>query len=430
MRFVGLSDPSDNVSFQEALESGVPQDAKSVYVPQFIPQLSLEEIRGLVGADTAAIGKTMLRPYVRDEMTEEDLDTIVEEATTFDIPLVDVGDRKVLEVFHGPTGAFKDVAAQYIGAFTSYFYEETGTPSIFLVATSGDTGGAIARGLANKPGVDVVVAYPKGRVSSLQQEQLRRVQPNIHPLEVDGSFDDCLKLTEEAMDDEELQEHVNLTTANSINVGRWLPQLTYHAGIFSKLGDPSARVVVPTGNEGNLAAGLLARAMGVPLRSYVAATNANDSLVRYLESGRHEPTKASIPTRSNAMDVANPKNWPRLQWLFDNDINRMKDMLSARSVTDEETVRTMKEVHAETGYVLDPHTAVGWAASRPGDVIVATASPLKFAEEIEEMAGIQVDNSAELARLRETPERFTSMPNDPEAYKNFIRDLQRDLVAA
>jgi threonine synthase len=425
-----LSDPTDVVSFQEALENGVPRDTHSVYVPEYIPQLSPEEIRGLVGAEPADIGKTMLRPYVAGELSEGELDAIVEEATTFDVPLVDVGDRKVLEVFHGPTGAFKDVAAQYIGAFMSHFYQESGRRSIFLVATSGDTGGAIARGLADKPGIDVVVGYPKGRVSSLQQEQLRRVASNIHPLEVDGSFDDCLKLTEEAMDDPELQEHVNLTTANSINVGRWLPQLTYHAGIFSRLGDPSARVVVPTGNEGNLAAGLLARAMGVPLRSYVAATNANDSLVRYLESGRHEPTEASIPTHSNAMDVASPKNFPRLQWLFGNDIDRMKDMLSARRVSDEETVRTMKDVYAEHDYVLDPHTAVGWAASRPGDVIVSTADPRKFAEEIEAMAGIKVDNSTELAELRETPERFTPMPNDTEAYKSFIRDLQRDLVAA
>jgi threonine synthase len=430
MRFVGLTDPTDVVSFQEALESGVPQDARSVYVPEYIPQLSPEEIHGLVGANPIDIGKTMLRPYVKEEISENDLDGIVRQATTFDIPVVDVGDRKVLEVFHGPTGAFKDVAAQYIGAFMSHFYQETGRRSIFLVATSGDTGGAIARGLADKPGIDVVVGYPKGRVSNLQQEQLRRVASNIHSLEVDGSFDDCLRLTEEALDDEGLQEHVNLTTANSINIGRWLPQITYHAGIFSQHGDRNARIVTPTGNEGNLGAGLLARAMGVPSRGYVAATNTNDSLVRYLESGLYQPMDTSIPTHSNAMDVANPKNWPRLQWLFDSDIDQMRGVLSARRVTDDETVKVMREVYDETGYILDPHTAVGWAASQPGDVIVATASPLKFAEEIEELTGIEVDNSAELSVLRETPERYAKMPNDPETYKDYIRNLQREPAAA
>jgi threonine synthase len=372
----------------------------------------------------------VLRPYVGDEIPEGDLDTIVREATTFDVPLVDVGDRKVLEVFHGPTGAFKDVAAQYLGRFLSYFYRQTGRRSLVLVMTSGDTGGAVAAGLGGMEGVDVLLGYPKGRVSQLQQEQLRRVDDNIHTLEIDGSFDDCLSLVDAAFEDEELQEGINLTTANTINIGRLLPQITYHARIFAELGDQAADTwnVVPTGNGGDLMAGLFGRAMGVPSAGYVMATNRNDMLAEYWRTGMYEP-KRSVRTPSNAMDIGNPKNGPRLRWIFGNDMGLMHSVLRARSVSDEETFRTIREVHDETGYVLDPHTAVGWAASGPGDVIVSTASPEKFAEVIEKCTGIPVDNSAQLAELRRVPERYTEMPNSIEAYKEHIRTL-RDLVAA
>lgn len=431
MRFVSLTNPADTISFQGAIENGAPQDGHSVYVPESVPRLDPNDIERLVGADPVLIGKTVLKPYVGEDISDGDLDAIVQGATTFDIPLVDVGDRKVLEVFHGPTGAFKDVAAQYLGQFLSYFYGQTGRRSLVLVMTSGDTGGAVAAGLGGMDGVDVLLGYPKGRVSQLQQEQLRRVAPNVHSLEVDGSFDDCLALVDEALDDVDLHEGINLTTANSINVGRLLPQITYHARIFSELGDAGAdtRNVVPTGNGGDVMAGLLGWAMGVPSGGYVIANNRNNMLARYLADGLYKPME-SVATPSSAMDIGNPKNGPRLRWLFGGDMERMRSVLSARTVGDGETFRTIQKVHSETGYVLDPHTAVGWAASEPGDVIIATASPDKFAEEIEKGTDIPVDNSAQLAKLRGVPERYTEMPNSIDAYKERIRDLQSGLAAA
>lgn len=431
MRFVSLANPADNVSFQEAIENGAPKDGHSVYVPEHIPRLDEQEIDTISAGDPVEIGKTVLRPYVGEEIPEDDLDSLVHKATTFDVPLVDVGDRKVLEVFHGPTGAFKDVAAQYLGQFLGYFYRQTGRRSLVLVMTSGDTGGAVAAGLGDMEGVDVLMGYPKGRVSRLQQEQLRRVADNVHALEIDGSFDDCLALVDQAFEDEELQEGINLTTANTINIGRLLPQTTYHAKIFSQLGAEAKdrRVVVPTGNGGNLMAGLLLKAMGVPSGGYVMANNANDMLTRYWKTGLYEPRK-SVLTPSSAMDIGNPKNGPRLRWIFEDDPGRMRSVLSAESISNKETMRTIREVYDETGYLLDPHTAVGWAASESGDVIVSTAAPDKFAEVIEEGAGIEVDDSAQLAELRRMPERYVEMPNSIAAYKEHIRDLRGDLVAA
>lgn len=431
MRFVSLANPEDSVSFQGALEKGAPQDSSSVYVPEYIPRLDPQEIESLVGADPVHIGKTVLSPYVNGEIPEADLDRIVREATTFDVPLVDVGDRKVLEVFHGPTGAFKDVAAQYLGRFLNYFYQQTGRRSLVLVMTSGDTGGAVAAGLGGMEGIDVLMGYPKGRVSQLQQEQLRRVAGNIHTLEIDGSFDDCLKLVDQAFEDDELQEGINLTTANTINIGRLLPQITYHTRIFSELGDEAAHTwtAVPSGNGGDVMAGVMGRAMGVPSGGHVIANNRNDMLTRYWKSGLYEPMR-SVRTPSNAMDIGNPKNGPRLRWIFGDDMGMMRKVLRARSIGDEETFDTIRRVHDETGYLMDPHTAVGWAASEPGDVVVSTASPDKFAEVIERGTGIAIDNSAQLAELRRTPERYTEMPNSIEAYKEHIRSLRGDLVAA
>jgi threonine synthase len=425
MRYVSLTNPADTVSFQGAIENGVSHDTNSVYVPEAIPRLSTDEIDSLIGADPIHIGKTMLRPYVEGEISESGLDDIVRKATTFDIPLVDVGDRKVLEVFHGPTMTFKDVAAQYLALMMSNFSLKEDRPTTVLVASSGDTARAIGVAFANMPGVNVVLAYAKDRASSLQQEQMRRMAPNVHTLEVDGSFDDCLDLTRAAFEDKELREELNLTTANSINIGRLLPQITFHTRIFSELGYDTPRIIPPAGNWGNLLAGLFGKEMGIPSAGYIGANNANDLLARYLADGRYEPLE-SIPTLSNAMDVGNPANGPRLKWLFGGDIERIRAVLSAVSVSDEETIRTIQEVHDETGYVLEPHSAVAYAASGPGDVIIATASPEVFAEELREETGIEVDNGAQLEALRQTPESYIEMPNSVEDYKAFLRTLSHN----
>ncbi len=422
MRFVSLSNPEDTVSFEGAIFNGAPQDSSSLYVPDHIPYLSDEAIEELPGADRFQIGRIMLSPFVKDEIADDDLEKIVHRAATFATPLVDVDGRHVLELFHGPTMAFKDVAAQYLGSFMSYYNEQHGRRSTVLVATSGDTGGAIAHGLADMPGIDVVVAYPKGRVSQLQQEQLRRVANNVHPVEVDGTFGDCLKLTDAAFANAELRRALNLTTANSISLGRLLPQTTYYASLSSQLEATAGRTRVPAGNLGNITSGLLTQLMGVPLPRFAIANNANNVLARYLASGQYEP-RETIPTMSNAMDVDNPRNTPRFSWLFAGNIERMRGAVQAGWVTDKQTVLTINEVFAETGRVIDPHTAVAWYNSHRGDTIISTASPLKFAQEIYKATGIEVDDSSELARLRTRPERHVEIENCNEDFQEILEHL-------
>ncbi len=430
MKFASLTNSQDMVSFEQALLQGIARDG-SLYMPTSIPHLSEKQIKQLLHADRFETAQIMLSPWVAGEIPDDDLVAIIRRAATFDTPLVQVGDKKILELFHGPTLAFKDVAARYLSEFISYFNQKAGRRSTVLVATSGDTGGAIAHGFANVTGIDLVVLYPKGGVSRLQQEQLRRVAKNVRSLEVNGDFNDCQRLVKEAFADRRLSEKLHLTSANSINVGRLLPQTTYYASLYGQL-TPSeratVRVTVPTGNLGNLSAGLLARAMGVPITAFLAANNLNDTLTRYLETGHHQP-QATVKTMSSAMDVSAPNNLPRFTHLLGEDTASIRAVVRAVRVTDEETVATIKQVYSDTGYLLDPHTAVGWRASELiggayTDVIVATASALKFAEEIFERTGIKLDNSQQLHELQKQPERYWEIDNSITQLAEFLESEQ------
>jgi threonine synthase len=427
MKFVSLTDPTDVVSFEKALFKGIAKNG-SLYFPQAIPLLSDSEIRTLQGASRQQAARLILGKWLEDEIPPADLDKIVASSSTIKTPLVPVGDKMILELFHGPTLAFKDVAAHYLAALMSYFNQKNGRHSTVLVATSGDTGGAIAHGFSNIKGVTVVVLYPQGRVSHLQQEQLRRTADNIQTLEVAGSFDDCQLLVKQILGDSEFAARLHLTSANSINIGRLLPQLTYYAYAYGQLGTETGRFVVPSGNLGNITGGGLARAMGIPIPGFLAATNTNDTFVRYLRSGQYQPA-VSVPTLSNAMDVGAPNNLPRLAQLF----AQQTEYIQAARVSDAETIKTIQQVHAATGYLLDPHTAVAWRASdmipspypHP-DVIVATASPLKFAEEIRAKTGIIIDNTAALQALRTRPERYRQIDNSLSKLKQFLTDTSVD----
>jgi threonine synthase len=417
MKFVSLTNPADIVSFEEALFKGISKGG-SLYFPVDVPVLNDDEIHQLIGASRQQTARLILGKWLEDEIPSTDLNKIIANASTFETPLVAVGDKKILELFHGPTLAFKDVAAGYLAALVSYFNQTNGRQhSTVLVATSGDTGGAIAHGFGGIEHVNVVVLYPKGRVSRLQLEQLHRVADNVQAIEVAGSFDDCQQLVKLALANADLSAALNLMSANSINIGRLLPQSTYYAYAYSQLGEQTGRFVIPSGNLGNITGGSLARAMGVPVPGFLAATNANDAFVRYIENGDYQ-SAASVQTFSNAMDVASPNNLPRLMRLFDRRGNVSKDMFQAARVSDEDTVQTIQQVYRDTGYLLDPHTAVAWCASERvaspspfSDVIVATASPLKFAEEIFEKTGIKIDNTAELDALRNRPEHYTKINN-------------------
>lgn len=420
MKFVNLKNASDEVTFETALLRGIGEDG-GLYFPKTIPMLTSDEIQSLSGATRQEIAALVLGKWLQDEISADDLAKIVAAASTFETPIVQVGDKKILELFHGPTLAFKDVAASYLAALMSYFNKKSGRHSTVLVATSGDTGGAIAHGFGGVSGVDVVVLYPKGRVSKLQLEQLRRTENNVWALEVDGSFDDCQKLVKRALNDESLVRQLHLTSANSINIGRLLPQSTYYAYAFGQLGDETGRFVVPSGNLGNVTGGLLAQAIGVPIPGFLTANNANDTFTRYIQEREYKPMD-SVPTISNAMDVGAPNNLPRVVELL-----KEKSDVQTATVTDAETIDTIRSVYAETGYLLDPHTAVAWCASEKvispsekRDVIVSTASPLKFAEEIHEMTGIKVDNAVELSALQARPERYSEINNSIDDLRKFL----------
>lgn len=414
MKFYSLGNPKDIVSFETAVMRGIAPDG-SLYYPVSIPRLSPAELTALDSATPSNIAFAVLWPWLQDEMSEADLRNIIMQACTFKTPVVRVGDKQVLELFHGPTAAFKDVAARYLAAFMGFYNAKTNRKSTVLVATSGDTGGAIAQGFAAAPETKVVVLFPKGRVSELQRQQLTRVPGNVTSLEVAGTYDDCIILVKQAFADKTLQR-LNLTSANSISVGRLLPQMTYFAvaSLAARSMGPN-RFVVPSGNLGDITAGVMAMKMGFPIASFLAGNNDNDLLARYLQ---HQDTaiKPVASTLANAMDVGRPNNLPRLIRLFDDDHAQLTAAVAGMKISDTEIVQTIKAVWEQHHYLLDPHTAVAWAASEANplsetrDILVATAAPEKFAGEIEASCGLKVDNTALIAGLADRPVRVTPIP--------------------
>ncbi len=427
MKFASLKDPSYAVSLEQALSDGIPPDG-SLYFPASIPILSDDDLEGLKNADQATVAKTLLSPWTSDEIPSDDLDKIIAKACSFETPLRRVGDKQILELFHGPTMAFKDVAARYLAGLMGYFNQKRGGTSTVLVATSGDTGGAIAHGFAGVTGTSVVVLFPKGRVSDLQRMQLTRTAGNVTSLEVDGSFDDCQSLVKQAFLDPLLIAN-NLTSANSISIGRLLPQMTYYGYIYGQLPQDNLRIVVPTGNLGNLTAGVLARSMGLPIRGFLAASNSNDAVNRYISQG-DDTFVETIPTLATAMDVGLPNNLPRLKRIFGDDRTALAGVVQSDMIDDATIVETIKRVYAEHGYLLDPHTAVGWAASERladvtmQDVIVATASPLKFSKEIEDATGLVIDNTAALEGLSNVPEKVEQIGKSYSEFQKYLLGRQ------
>jgi threonine synthase len=360
---------------------GQPDD-KGLYFPEQIPRLAGEFLDTLQKRSNEQIAFEVIRPYTGDDIAEEKLYEICAETVNFTFPLVSVSDDiSALELFHGPTLAFKDVGARFMSRCLQHFSREKSEKTIVIVATSGDTGGAVANGFYGVDGVEVVILYPKGKVSRIQELQLTALGGNVTALEVKGVFDDCQALAKQALADPELQKQVFLTSANSINVARWLPQQFYY---FYALRDwdgaPSPVISVPSGNFGNICAGLLAHISGLPVAKFIAACNANDMIPDFLRTGKLAP-RASVATLSNAMDVGNPSNFVRVLEIFGHDFVNLKEKLEAVSVSDEATVATMHEVYDTYRYILDPHGAVGYRAladtGRKG-IFLETAHPVKF----------------------------------------------------
>lgn len=396
MQYYSTNNQSPKVDFKQATINGQASD-KGLYFPEHIPILSKAFIENISHYSNEEIAYEVIKSYVGDVIPADELRRIVNETINFDIPLVKITDAIFsLELYHGPTLAFKDIGARFMSRCLSYFVQGFSKKVTVLVATSGDTGGAVANGFYDIDGVDVVILYPSGKVSTVQEKQLTTLGKNIYALEVDGTFDDCQQMVKQIFTDEALNKKLFLTSANSINVARWLPQQFYYFFAYKQWAQKNMPpvIAVPSGNFGNICAGILAHISGLPVKHFIAACNANDVVPTFMQTQKYVPKKA-VATISNAMDVGNPSNFIRILEIFNNQFTDLKKVLSSCSVTDAATKDTLQKVYKNEGYLLDPHGAVGyWAlqqylqnnTSEKG-IVLETAHPVKFYDVVEPVIG-------------------------------------------
>ena len=432
MKFASTRDGGLAASFSEALCRGLAPDG-GLYIPRVLPSVDARTLDGR--SPLAALAAALLAPCFADDVLETSLAGIADESLDFDAPLRPVEDGagrlSMLELFHGPTAAFKDFGARFLAACFARLRSPDAPALTILVATSGDTGGAVAAAFDGRPGIRVVLLYPEGRVSPIQAHQLSCWGQNVCSLAVTGSFDDCQRLVKQAFADDDLRSHVWLTPANSINLGRLLPQVFYYfllAGVDGGLGPV---VSVPSGNFGNLTAGLIAKRIGLPIAQFVAATNVNDAVPEYLESGVYEP-RPSIATVANAMDVGAPSNFERVQSLYNSDLMALRQDIVGFAYEDSQVIAEIGHVYREHGYVLDPHSAIAWLAlqdrlvDQPDarGVFLATAHPAKFREVVEPAIGRSIELPRALADAISRPRHSISMPAAYNALEDFLRATQ------
>ena len=405
MNYYSLHHKSPKSTFKNAVVQGLAKD-RGIYFPDNIQQLPKEFIENISDYTNQEIAFEVIKQFVGDEIPAEKLKEIVAKTVSFDFPLVKI-DHNIasLELFHGPTMAFKDVGAKFMAQCLEYFNKDNDDEVTVLVATSGDTGGAVANGFLGAKGVNVVILYPSGKVSDIQEKQLTTLGQNITALEVDGVFDDCQEMVKTAFLDEEITK--TLTSANSINVARWLPQMFYFFFAYKELHKKHKDLIfsVPSGNFGNICAGIMAQKIGLPIKHFIASTNINDTVPNYLVDGVYIP-KASKATISNAMDVGNPSNFIRIQELFNNDLETLKNAFSSYSFTDDETRTTMKEIYKNAGYIADPHGAIGYLGLKKYGlkenefgVFLETAHPVKFLDVVEDILPVKVQIPEQIKKI-------------------------------
>ncbi|MBU2951050.1 threonine synthase [Tamlana agarivorans] len=392
MNYYSLNHKAPNTTFENAVVKGLAPD-KGLYFPESITPLPKSFFDNIDNLSHSEIAFEAIKQFVSPEIPESVLKTIVEETLSFDFPVVKLNEYiSTLELFHGPTMAFKDVGARFMARCLGYFNKENTNEVTVLVATSGDTGGAVANGFLGVKGVNVVILYPSGKVSDIQEKQLTTLGQNIKALEVNGTFDDCQAMVKEAFLDESLTSKMQLTSANSINVARWLPQLFYFMFAYKQLHNDHDDIVfsVPSGNFGNVCAGMMAQKLGLPIKHFVASNNENNVVTRYLQSELYEP-KPSVQTISNAMDVGAPSNFIRIQEIYKNNFKDLKENVSSYSFSDDETKEAMLEIYDKYNYVADPHGAVGYLGCKSHleknpkahCVFLETAHPTKFLDVVE-----------------------------------------------
>lgn len=399
MKYYSLNHNAPKVSFEEAVIQGLATD-KGLYFPESITPLNADFFENIENLSNQEIAFEAIKQFVGDEIPAETLKQIIAETLCFDFPTVKVEDDiYALELYHGPTMAFKDVGARFMSRCLAYFNkDQKDSKNTVLVATSGDTGGAVASGFLGVQGVEVIILYPSGKVSDIQERQLTTLGQNIKALEVDGVFDDCQDMVKKAFLDQSLK-HKNLTSANSINIARWLPQMFYFFFAYKQLKSQNKPLVFscPSGNFGNICAGIMAKKLGLPILHFVASTNVNDTVPRFLEKGNYDP-KPSKATISNAMDVGNPSNFIRIQEMYNNDLEQFKKDFSSFSYTDAETLEAMKSIYKTDGYIAEPHGAVGYLGLKKElknyqnaiGIFLETAHPIKFLDVVEPALNVKL----------------------------------------
>ena len=400
MNFYSLNKQAPEVSFKEAVIKGLASD-KGLYFPTSIKSLPDSFFESIGDLSYEEIAFEAIQQFVTPEISNDELKRMVHETLSFDFPVVTL-DKNIssLELFHGPTMAFKDVGARFMSRCLRLFNSEQKNDITVLVATSGDTGGAVANGFIGVEGVKVVILYPKDKVSKVQEKQLTTLGQNITALEVDGFFDDCQDMVKKAFLDRQITDHIQLTSANSINVARWLPQMFYFFFAYKQLYKNHKKIVfsVPSGNFGNICAGLMAQKLALPIHHFIAANNTNQVVTDYLETENYQP-KPTVQTISNAMDVGNPSNFIRIQELFKNEFSNLKAHLSSSSFSDDSTIEGIKELYKEYNYIADPHGAIGFLAAKEYQqkhpdthcVFLETAHPSKFLETVEKAIQTKVE---------------------------------------
>jgi threonine synthase len=429
MLYFSTNNNSPKINFKEATIKGQAPD-KGLYFPEKIPLLEKGFIEDIVNYSKEEIAFKVIEPYIGDVIPKNELKNIVAETINFNFPLVPVGENIFsLELFHGPTLAFKDVGARFMSRCLGYFVKGNKTKITVLVATSGDTGGAVANGFFDVEGIDVVILYPSGKVSSVQELQLTTLGKNIKALEVDGTFDDCQRMVKHAFADEILNKKLFLTSANSINVARWLSQQFYYFFGYQQWIDKNNPPVisVPSGNFGNICAGLLAHRSGLPVKHFVAACNANDVVTEYLKTKDYSPKK-SVATISNAMDVGDPSNFVRILQLFNNQFQPLKNILSSYTISDEETRDIIKNVFRDDNYLLDPHGAVGYGALKEyveqhkGTIgmFLETAHPVKFYDVVEPIIQQKIALPDEVNKLIKKKKISVKIAAEYEELKEYL----------
>ena len=401
MRYISLNHNSQPVDFKTAVMNGLAPD-KGLYFPEEVISLPKKITDNIKSIDDHELCYEVIKGYIGQDFSKEELIQIIKKTIDFKIPLNKIGDNPIysLELFHGPTLAFKDIGAKFLALCMDKIKNDFNSKGItVLVATSGDTGGAVAKGFEGLDGINVCILYPKGRISEVQEKQITTNEKNIIAFEVNGDFDDCQKMVKDAFNDLEIKSKITLTSANSINIARWLPQMFYYFLAIKKMDNENDNIFsVPSGNFGNICAGILSKEIGLNIKLFLASTNINKTVPEYLESGIYSPEKTK-PTISNAMDVSDPSNFVRIQKIFNNDIQKIKKMIKTYSFNDNQTREAIKDVYNRNNYLMDPHSAIGYLginsylsnhSANSSGIFLSTAHPIKFKEQVEKSIGKEI----------------------------------------